>query len=257
MSKEDAIQMDGEVVETLPNTTFRVKLKNARNRSSHTFYVLADAITATHVERPELYRRPSKAEATRQQEGQISGREAFRAAQPRARKWTKLELPAPFCGGRAGRGPRQRAVVYLTRCADLDKNGKLLGDVRVTRDLLGRWHFVVQRRPRAVRPLRPAEQLKSVGIDPGVKAAFTCFSPERAKVVTYCTGAGGVEHLVEKHLLKADECITQLRKLKGEAQYGDAEAKKRYQKAARRLQRCKLRHFHKVTSRVNEMQWVC
>ncbi len=28
MSKEDAIQMEGEVVETLPNTTFRVKLKN-------------------------------------------------------------------------------------------------------------------------------------------------------------------------------------------------------------------------------------
>ncbi|HEV7610027.1 MAG TPA: translation initiation factor IF-1, partial [Steroidobacteraceae bacterium] len=27
MSKEDAIQMEGEVVETLPNTTFRVKLK--------------------------------------------------------------------------------------------------------------------------------------------------------------------------------------------------------------------------------------
>ncbi|HKD55062.1 MAG TPA: translation initiation factor IF-1, partial [Steroidobacteraceae bacterium] len=26
MSKEDAIQMEGEVVETLPNTTFRVKL---------------------------------------------------------------------------------------------------------------------------------------------------------------------------------------------------------------------------------------
>ena len=28
MSKEDAIQMEGEVIETLPNTTFRVKLRN-------------------------------------------------------------------------------------------------------------------------------------------------------------------------------------------------------------------------------------
>ena len=28
MSKEDVIQMQGEVVETLPNATFRVKLEN-------------------------------------------------------------------------------------------------------------------------------------------------------------------------------------------------------------------------------------
>ena len=28
MPKEDAIQMEGEVVETLPNTTFRVELEN-------------------------------------------------------------------------------------------------------------------------------------------------------------------------------------------------------------------------------------
>lgn len=28
MSKEDVIQMQGEVVENLPNTTFRVKLEN-------------------------------------------------------------------------------------------------------------------------------------------------------------------------------------------------------------------------------------
>jgi len=35
MSKEDAIQMDGEVVETLPNTTFRVKLKNGHLVTAH------------------------------------------------------------------------------------------------------------------------------------------------------------------------------------------------------------------------------
>ncbi len=35
MSKEDAIQMDGEVVETLPNTTFRVKLKNGHVVTAH------------------------------------------------------------------------------------------------------------------------------------------------------------------------------------------------------------------------------
>ncbi len=35
MSKEDAIQLDGEVVETLPNTTFRVKLKNGHVITAH------------------------------------------------------------------------------------------------------------------------------------------------------------------------------------------------------------------------------
>ena len=35
MAKEEAIQMDGEVVETLPNTTFRVKLKNDHIVTAH------------------------------------------------------------------------------------------------------------------------------------------------------------------------------------------------------------------------------
>ena len=35
MSKEDAIQMEGEVVETLPNTTFRVKLTNGHIVTAH------------------------------------------------------------------------------------------------------------------------------------------------------------------------------------------------------------------------------
>ncbi len=35
MAKEDAIQMEGEVVETLPNTTFRVKLKNGHVVNAH------------------------------------------------------------------------------------------------------------------------------------------------------------------------------------------------------------------------------
>src|SRR5579864_8909184 len=35
MSKEDAIQMEGEVVETLPNTTCRVKLKNGHVVTAH------------------------------------------------------------------------------------------------------------------------------------------------------------------------------------------------------------------------------
>ena len=35
MSKEDAIQMEGEVIQTLPNTTFRVKLKNGHVLMAH------------------------------------------------------------------------------------------------------------------------------------------------------------------------------------------------------------------------------
>jgi translation initiation factor IF-1 len=35
MAKEDAIQLEGEVVETLPNTTFRVKLKNGHIVTAH------------------------------------------------------------------------------------------------------------------------------------------------------------------------------------------------------------------------------
>jgi translation initiation factor IF-1 len=35
MAKEDAIQMEGRVVETLPNTTFRVQLQNGHVFTAH------------------------------------------------------------------------------------------------------------------------------------------------------------------------------------------------------------------------------
>jgi len=35
MSKEGAIQMEGEVLQALPNTTFRVKLKNGHVMIAH------------------------------------------------------------------------------------------------------------------------------------------------------------------------------------------------------------------------------
>ena len=35
MSKEDHIEMEGEVVDTLPNTTFRVKLENGPIVTAH------------------------------------------------------------------------------------------------------------------------------------------------------------------------------------------------------------------------------
>ena len=35
MAKEDAIQMEGRVVETLPNTTFRVQMQNGHIVTAH------------------------------------------------------------------------------------------------------------------------------------------------------------------------------------------------------------------------------
>lgn len=35
MAKEDAIEMEGEVIDTLPNTTFRVKLDNGHVVIAH------------------------------------------------------------------------------------------------------------------------------------------------------------------------------------------------------------------------------
>ena len=35
MAKEDLIEMEGEVIETLPNTTFRVKLENEHVVTDH------------------------------------------------------------------------------------------------------------------------------------------------------------------------------------------------------------------------------
>lgn len=35
MAKEDSIEMEGTVVETLPNTTFRVKLENGHTVTAH------------------------------------------------------------------------------------------------------------------------------------------------------------------------------------------------------------------------------
>ena len=36
MAKEDQIEMEGEIIDTLPNTTFRVKLENDHEVLAHT-----------------------------------------------------------------------------------------------------------------------------------------------------------------------------------------------------------------------------
>ena len=113
IGKQQAQRARGEQVKP-----FTVSQKDPRKRSSHTFCLPAEYIRASHVERPELYRRSSKAEAKRQAKGETSSLGAHLARQPRRRKWTQLSLPSTF----AGSGKRhERAIVYLTRCADLAK----------------------------------------------------------------------------------------------------------------------------------------
>ena len=226
---------------------FRVHMKDPRKRSSHTFYVLADQIKATHVPRPDLY---NVAEAKRSAAGQPpSGLRAHRSRQLRERRqWTKLELPALFSGQ-----TKKRTVVYLTRCADLDKNGKLLGDVRFTRDDLGRWNCVVQRRPRAVRPLRPVEERKVMSDDQGVRDFHTCYSPSQANVTTYCGGECGIDLIFTRHLEPADKIIMHQRELKRNTDFNDPAAKAAYEKKARELGRQKLRHIQKAKNMIREM----
>ena len=37
MAKEDQIEMEGEIIDTLPNTTFRVRLENGHVVTAHIF----------------------------------------------------------------------------------------------------------------------------------------------------------------------------------------------------------------------------
>lgn len=250
VAKQEAQRQRGERV--IP---FRVGLKDPRDASSLTFYVLAATVKATHVPRPDLYRVPSKKDATRAAAGETSGLAAHRAAQPRRRQWTKLVLPSTFYGGGRSDPP---VVVYLTRCADLTKEGKLLGDVRFTCDSLGRWHCVVQRTPRAVRPLRPVAERCIGSNDPGVTAFATCYGPgqgagsDQAKLVTYGTGQGGVERIMPL-LFKADDIITRLRKLKLATNFSVASEKKAYEATARHLRRQKLNCFNDAKNLIKEM----
>ena len=228
---------------------FELKPVAKNKRSSHTFYVQAAQITARHVPRPDLYRHPSKKEAARRAAGRESGLEAHRAEQKRALTWTELTLPAVFCGDD---NRLHKTVVYLTRCADLDENGRLLGDVRFTCDLVGHWSCVVQRRPVPVRPLRPVDERSVVVMDAGSRTFETCYCPDQAKVITYATGEGGVEKIMQV-LFKADDIITRLRNMKRATDFKDRAAKLRYEQAVRKLTLQKLRLFIKARNLVKEL----
>ena len=228
---------------------FRVHMKDPRKPSSHTFYVLADNIKATHVPRPDLY---NVAEAKRAAANKPPSKlRDHRARQLRERRqWTRLELPAKFCGQTT---VKQRTVVYLTRCADLDKDGKLLGDVRFTRDDLGRWNCVVQRRPRKVRPLRPVAERKVMADDQGVRDAHTCYSPSQATVTTYAGGERGIDLIFKRHLEPADKLIMELRELKRKTDFNNKGAVEAYEETARKKGRQKLRHIQRAKNMIREM----
>ena len=109
------------------------------------------------------------------------------------------------------------------------------------RDELGRWNCVVQRRPRAVRPLRPVEERKVMSDDQGVRDFHTCYSPSQANVTTYCGGERGIDLIFTRHLEPADKIIMQQRELKRNTDFNDPAAKAAYEKKARELGRQKLR----------------
>jgi hypothetical protein len=101
---------------------FVIKRKQRCDPSSWTFCLPAQHIRAEHVPRP------TDGPAQRGQP----------QPQRKPRTWTKLTLPAAL-GGVEGRGAARRAgEVFLAQRAPLDSEGKLLGDVRFTRDRLGR-----------------------------------------------------------------------------------------------------------------------
>ena len=158
---------------------FKINRKQRSSVSAYTFCLPAQHIKAEHVQRPTL--------------GPAVAGQPQPAQKPRT--WTKLTLPAAFGGviarGRAHRG----AVMYLTQRAPLDASGKLLGDVRFTRDRLKRWHAVVQRIEVKPKPRRPLAERKSVFLDPGTRSGNTYYSPDTAETGAYLEGRGGIDAL--------------------------------------------------------------
>ena len=49
MAKQDLIEMEGEVIETLPNTTFRVKLENEHIVTAHISGRMRKHLSLIHI----------------------------------------------------------------------------------------------------------------------------------------------------------------------------------------------------------------
>jgi hypothetical protein len=171
---------------------FTIGQKKKADPSAWTFCLPAQAIAATHVRRP----------TTKNSSPPL-----------RIAMWTKLVLPRNFNGVYVpGSRKQPPGVVYLAGRAPLSEDGRLLGDVRFTRDRLGRWSAVVQRvvvKPKARRPL--AER-KTVFLDPGSRAGNTYYSPDTAETGAYLEGQGGIGRIMDI-CMKLDASIAQRAKL--------------------------------------------
>lgn len=129
---------------------FTIKPKHRGKSSTWTFCIPAQAVVAEHVLRPTEREPPPGT---------------------KRRTWTKLTLPANLGGNGVTRGRGTvRGVVFLSGRAPLGSDGRLLGDLRFTRDPLGNWDAIVQR--PEIRPREPApfEKRKTVHLDPGSRA---------------------------------------------------------------------------------------
>ena len=170
---------------------FTIKRKQLCNPSSWTFCLPAQQIHAEHVPRP------TNGAAV---QGQTQ-------AQGMPRTWTKLTLPAAL-GGVEGLGKKHVAgVVYLTKRAPLNGEGKLLGNVRFTRNRLGRWSAVVQRVEVKPKPRPPPPERKTVFLDPGTRAGNAYYSPDTAETGAYMEGTGGVDTLFSL-ALRVDKLVS-------------------------------------------------
>jgi putative transposase len=171
-----------------PVKKFTFGQKKKSNPSAWTFCLPAKSISASHVRRPTSKNNDPPSQVA---------------------IWTKLVLPRNFNGNYQLRNLKQPpGVVYLSGKAPLDKGGKLLGDVRFTRDRLGRWGAVVQRVVVNPKPRRPLEQRKTVFLDPGSRAGNTYYSPDTAETGAYLEGSGGFGRIMGL-CLKLDASIAQ------------------------------------------------
>ena len=181
-AKQDAQRARGASVKK-----FTIGEKKKADPSAWTFCLPAQAIAATHVRRP-----------TEKNNGP-----PFRVA-----VWTKLVLPRHFNGAYVPGSLKQPpGVIYLSGRAPLSADGKLLGDVRFTRDRLGRWSAVVQRMVVKPKERKPLAARKTVFLDPGSRAGNTYYSPDTAETGAYLEGRGGIARIMDV-CLKLDASIS-------------------------------------------------
>ena len=172
--------------------------KKRCNPSAWTFIVPAICIKAEHVERP----------TTNNNDNSSSSK----------RIWTKLTLPCSLGGNNVGnRNPAYfGGVVHLTQKMDI-VDGRLLADVKFSRDRLGHWHAHCQRASLKNPKIKQAEKRTTGFFDPGSRTGNTIYMPDAGQVAEIMAGVGGINRIFEL-CLKIDKIITKQKALSPHSQ---------------------------------------